>query len=49
MIDHLEPKVVLVYGAMPERIFAPVANRSRFVHYPDWIALKRGGREDGNR
>ena len=49
MMDHLEPEVVLVYGAMPERIFAPVARRARFVRYPDWISLKRGGRRDGIR
>lgn len=49
MIEHLSPEIVLVYGSMPERIFAPVANRTRFVQYPDWISLKKGGRKDGNR
>ncbi|MBO4490473.1 MAG: DUF4417 domain-containing protein [Lentisphaeria bacterium] len=49
MLDHLEPEIVLVYGAMPDQIFAPVADRTRFVRYPDWISLKKGGCEDGNR
>ena len=49
MIDCLEPEVVLVYGSMPDRIFAPVANRTRFVQHPDWISLKKGGHQDGNR
>ena len=49
MIDYLEPKVVLVYGAKPDRIFAPVADRTRFVQYPDWTSLKKGGYQDGNR
>jgi len=49
MINHLEPEIVLVYGSMPERIFAPVAGKTRFVQYPDWISLKKGGRKDGNR
>ena len=49
MLDHLEPEIVLVYGSMPKRIFASVADRTRFIQYPDWITLKKGGRHYGNR
>ena len=49
MLDHLEPEIVLVYGPMPKRIFASVADRTRFIQYPDWITLKKGGRQYGNR
>jgi hypothetical protein len=43
MLDHLEPEIVLVYGSMPKRIFASVADRTRFIQYPDWISFKKGG------
>lgn len=41
MLDELSPQVVLVYGAMPDSIFAPVKDRARFVNFPDWISTKR--------
>lgn len=41
MLDELTPQVVLVYGAMPDSIFAPVKERARFVNFPDWISTKR--------
>ena len=41
MLDELYPQVVLVYGAMPDSIFAPVKDRARFVNFPDWISTKR--------
>ncbi len=37
MLKDLEPEIVLVYGAMPEKIFADLRNRTNFVQYPDWI------------
>ena len=43
MLETLEPKVVLVYGAMPKQIFEGLENRTRFVNYPDWISLKKSG------
>lgn len=36
MLDELEPKVVLVYGAMPDTIFHGLETRTEFVQYPDW-------------
>lgn len=41
MLNELEPEVVLVYGSMPEKVFGPYMNRTRFVHYPDWTSLQR--------
>lgn len=43
MLDELEPEVVLVYGSMPRQIFEGIENRTHFVHYPDWITLKKAG------
>ena len=36
MIKELEPEVVLVYGSMPDTIFADFKDATRFVPYPDW-------------
>ncbi len=42
MIKELEPKVVLVYGSMPDRIFADYKNETKFIQYPDWTTrMKR--------
>ena len=37
MLDELEPEVVLVYGAMPKKIFGDLQTKTRFIQYPDWI------------
>lgn len=36
MIKELEPEVVLVYGSMPDIIFADFKDATRFVPYSDW-------------
>ena len=36
MLYELEPKVVLVYGAMPDTIFHGLETITEFVQYPDW-------------
>ncbi|MBQ7501241.1 DUF4417 domain-containing protein [bacterium] len=41
MLEELLPEVVLVYGAMPDSIFADVINKTKFVHYPDWISCRK--------
>lgn len=42
MIKELEPEVVLVYGAMPEKIFGDLTDLTRFVQYQDWTTrMKR--------
>lgn len=38
MLDELKPEIVLVYGAMPEKIFGDLKNRTRFIQYADWIS-----------
>lgn len=45
MLQTLLPKIVLVYGAMPEKIFSHYSQKTQFIHYPDWITRKRGGEE----
>ena len=44
MMETLEPQVVLVYGSMPEKVFAPYVNYARFVPYPDWTTRMHGGK-----
>ena len=36
MLNELEPEVVLVYGAMPDKIFGDLQQRTKFVQYDDW-------------
>lgn len=45
MMDTLEPKIVLVYGSMNEKVFGPYFKSAQFIAYPDWITrVKRGDR-----
>lgn len=48
MLDELDPEIVLVYGSMPHPIFDEFSSKTRFVNFPDWISVKRGGR-NGNK
>ncbi|MFU9937042.1 DUF4417 domain-containing protein [Fannyhessea vaginae] len=41
MLDELEPRVVLVYGAMPDSIFHGLSAKTEFVRYQDWIKLMK--------
>ena len=43
MLDTLDPKVVLVYGAMPIDIFSDYLSRTEFIQYPDWTTRMHGG------
>lgn len=38
MLKELEPEVVLVYGAMPDKIFDGLLDKARFIQYPDWTS-----------
>ncbi|WP_082440346.1 DUF4417 domain-containing protein [Bifidobacterium aesculapii] len=38
MMETLEPKVVLVYGPMPEQVFGPYAHDATFKQYDDWTS-----------
>ncbi len=42
MMEALEPQVVLVYGAMPDKVFNRYLNYARFVQYPDWTTRMHG-------
>ncbi len=41
MLKELEPEVVLVYGAMPDKIFGGLLDKARFIPYPDWTSLMK--------
>ncbi len=41
MLDELLPEIVLVYGSMPDSVFAPFLHRTRFIPYSDWTARMR--------
>ena len=45
MLDYLEPKIVLVYGNMPEDIFGEYHGRATFTRYESEIEKthKKGG------
>lgn len=47
LIVTLEPKVLLVYGAMPGIVFNDYRNATKFVHYPDWTTRQHGGGLNG--
>lgn len=36
MLNYLEPKIVLVYGSMPDKIFKGFLSRAKFIRYDDW-------------
>ena len=44
MLEELEPRVVLVYGAMPKDVFSGLEDCTEFLNYPDWISRQKGGR-----
>ena len=48
MLDELEPEIVLVYGSMPEKVFGDLIHRTRFINYPDWTSVVKGGIKDGH-
>ncbi len=37
MLERVRPEVVLVYGPMPDPVFADLRHAAHFVQYPDWI------------
>jgi len=41
MLESLTPKVVLVYGAMPEDVFKNYDRYTEFIQYPDWTSYIR--------
>lgn len=47
LLITLEPEVLLVYGAMPGKVFDDYRNETKFVHYPDWTTKQHGGGSNG--
>ena len=43
MLIELEPKDVLVYGPMPDKVFNNYLTSTRFHQYDDWTTIKKGG------
>lgn len=41
MLDILQPETVLIYGAMPDKIFHDMYGRTQFVQYIDWTSSKK--------
>lgn len=44
-IRAIQPRAVLVYGAMPKDVFTPYMSQTKFVHYPNWISYCKGGKD----
>ncbi len=44
MIEYLNPKIVIVYGAMPDSVFSDLEDGIKFIHFNDWnsICHKKG-------
>ena len=43
MLDELKPMIVLVYGSMPDKVFAEYKDKVQFLLYPDWTSRVHGG------
>lgn len=50
-IKEIEPKIILVYGAMPDSIFGEFKKDVKFVHYDNWIKMQhlQGVKQNGKR
>lgn len=44
MLRIVEPKPVLVYGSMPNDLFAEFVEAAEFVRYDDWTRIVKGGK-----
>ena len=47
MLDWLAPRIVLVYGSMPEDVFDDFRHRTEFIQYPDWTTYVHSDNPDG--
>lgn len=41
MIKYLSPKIVLIYGSIPERILDTYSKETTLICYKDWISMKK--------
>ena len=48
MLEKLEPRIVLVYGRMPDEIFGPYLDNYKFVRYPSDFEMSRKKGENCN-
>ena len=48
-IKEIKPKIILVYGAMPDSIFGDFKKDVQFVHFDDWTKNQHshGGKKNG--
>ncbi len=48
-IKEINPKIILVYGAMPDSIFGEFKKDVQFVHFDNWTKLQhnKGGKQNG--
>ena len=44
MLETVEPKTVLIYGAMPNTVFGEYLHCAEFIRYPDWTTRMHGGK-----
>ncbi len=42
MMKELNPKVVIIYGAIPKQILVEFGNKVKLLQFDDWITTKRG-------
>lgn len=47
MIQELEPKIIIVYGSMHDRIFGEFRKSCKFINIPDWITFKHQEAKNG--
>lgn len=47
MLKTLKPRVVLVYGTMPDDIFSTFSSKTKFIHYESYISKIKGGKHNG--
>ncbi len=47
MLEELEPSLVLVYGSMPDEVFAGLSGKTIFRQFPDWISRVKGCEKHG--
>lgn len=47
MLNHLQPRIVIVYGSMSKELFEKYRNCTQFVHFQDWISLCHKENDNG--
>lgn len=47
MLQIIRPKIVLIYGAMTDKIFDDFKSLAKFYQFNDWITRQHGKTNDG--